>query len=467
MLLVLEIEHLLGIAFAAIGPDTAEPDWPPQPDRVFSALVAAWAARGELAEERAALEWLERQAPPKLAYSPAANRPAPTSFVPPNDKVLVTASPAWRSRQPRRFPAALPENPTMQMVWDAGHNAPMENLDAIARDVPYVGHSASLTRCRFQRIETAPEGLRTARRRVYKGRLAQLEAAYRAKRRPAPGDAVREEPTEPPKSSNAFGGDWLTLEIIEGALDVRAAAIATKALRDTLMAGYGRAGLAIPEWISGHQADGAPARASHLAIAPLASVGWNHAEGTLHGLSLIPPAGRGRFQHDHDFRKAMFAMTCLGDTGEREIHLALGKAGVLKLAVTLEADKASLDPRRYLRWAHRWATATPLVLPRHLNSGTPDEAAELIAQACVHSGLPQPVHVVAHKHAAISGAPSARPSGGAPRWTGWRVPERLTSRTMTHAILEFAEPIQGPVLIGAGRFYGLGLCLPLDNDQPT
>jgi CRISPR-associated protein Csb2 len=463
MPLVLEIEHLLGIAFAAIGPDSAEPDWPPQPDRVFSALVAAWAARGERAEERAALEWLEMQATPKLAYSPAASRPAPASFVPPNDKVLVTSSPGWRSRQPRRFPAALPENPTVQMVWDAGDNAPIEMLDVIARDVAYVGHSASLTRCQFQRVETAPEGLRTARRGVYKGRLAQLEAAYRAKRRPSPGDAVREERAEPPKSTNAFAVDWLTLEIIEGALDVRAASIAAKALRDTLMAGYHRAGLDIPEWISGHQADGGPALASHLAIAPLASVGWTHADGTLYAFSLIPPAGRGRFEHDDAFRKAMFAMTCLGDKGQREIHLALGKAGVLKLAITLEADKASLDPRRYVRSAKRWATATPLILPRHLNGSTPEEATQLIAQACVHSGLPRPVRAIAHKHAAISGAPSARPSGGAPRWTGWRAPEKLTSRMMTHAVLEFAEPVQGPVLIGAGRFYGLGLCLPLDG----
>ena len=64
MTLVLEIEHLLGVAFAAQTPASTAPDWPPQPDRVFSALVAAWGAHGEPQEERRALEWLEAQPVP-------------------------------------------------------------------------------------------------------------------------------------------------------------------------------------------------------------------------------------------------------------------------------------------------------------------------------------------------------------------------------------------------------------------
>jgi len=172
MPLVMEIEHLLGVAFAAVGPDTSQPDWPPQPDRVFSALVAAWAARGERSDERAALEWLEAQEPPKIASSVINVRPAPSSFVPPNDEVQVTVSPAWRSRQPRRFPAALPSDPTVRLVWPDADGAPLAALDALARDVAYVGHSASLTRCRFTRTDTEPEGLQRARRRVYKGRVA-------------------------------------------------------------------------------------------------------------------------------------------------------------------------------------------------------------------------------------------------------------------------------------------------------
>ena len=75
MTLILEIEHLLGVAFAAHSQASDVPDWPPQPDRVFSALVAAWGARGERTEERRALEWLEGQPAPKSR--PAADSPEP------------------------------------------------------------------------------------------------------------------------------------------------------------------------------------------------------------------------------------------------------------------------------------------------------------------------------------------------------------------------------------------------------
>ena len=64
MKLVLEIEFLTGVYRGARSQASDAPDWPLQPDRVFSALVSAWASRGERANERSALEWLEKaQAP--------------------------------------------------------------------------------------------------------------------------------------------------------------------------------------------------------------------------------------------------------------------------------------------------------------------------------------------------------------------------------------------------------------------
>ncbi|HMO85542.1 MAG TPA: hypothetical protein PKC18_11555, partial [Lacipirellulaceae bacterium] len=34
-------------------------------------------------------------------------------------------------------------------------------------------------------------------------------------------------------------------------------------------------------------------------------------------------------------------------------------------------------------------------------------------------------------------------------------------RPQLHVYLRFAEPVVGPVLLGAGRFLGYGLCMPL------
>src|SRR5215469_8589771 len=85
MTLVLEIEFLSGISFAAIGPDSDIPDWPPQPDRIFSALVATWGTRGEDEREHQALAWLEQQAVPRLLAAEAYQRTGAPIFVPPND----------------------------------------------------------------------------------------------------------------------------------------------------------------------------------------------------------------------------------------------------------------------------------------------------------------------------------------------------------------------------------------------
>jgi CRISPR-associated protein Csb2 len=469
MPLVLEIEHLMGIAFAAQERGSEAPDWPPQPDRVFSALVASWAARGERPHERSALEWLERQEAPAIAASDHAARPAPESYVPPNDRLSPSGGAPWRTRRPRRFPAALPHDPTVRLVWAHAETPPhaLDALDAMARDIVYVGHSASLTRCRF-RLGDAPAQTRPAQRGVYPGRLRELERAFSAGQRPSPGVDLPPRPApRPAAQAGRFSSSWLVFEITGDALDLRAAPLACKALIKAVMCGYGRAGLPVPEWVAGH-AGTEPARAAHLAAVPLGFTGFTHADGSLLGFALVPPAERGDPFKDEDLIAALGTLLSAED---RALTLTLGRAGALRLAPTLDPDRASLDPRRYTRTARRWATATPLVLDRHIDPPRPErgdgdryrrEVEELIGRACLHAGLPAPLRVVAGKHAAPAGVPSATPSGSAPSWTGWRVPEAFASRRLVHAVLTFQELLAGPVLIGAGRFCGLGLCLPFD-----
>src|SRR5260370_24513944 len=63
-----------------------EPDWPPHPDRVFMALVAAWGETGEDPAQREALEWLETLATPSLAVSLEVSKRTPfTSYLPVNN----------------------------------------------------------------------------------------------------------------------------------------------------------------------------------------------------------------------------------------------------------------------------------------------------------------------------------------------------------------------------------------------
>ncbi|BBF93944.1 type I-G CRISPR-associated protein Csb2 [Blastochloris tepida] len=497
MTLVLEVEFLAGVAFAAVGPDSDRPDWPPQPDRVFSALVASWAARGARADEAEALRWLEARPAPRIVASPAAARSAPASFVPPNDpetgrKGNVAVLPGFRARQPRRFPAARPHDPIVRFVWadaDPDH-ATLAALDALAMDTAYVGHSASLTRCRFRR-EIEPDAFadaRPAQRRVYDGRLAELTAAFEAGRRPSQGARVAPVPVvgAPPRQS-VFDSRWLLLEDVDGKMrDIRAAALVAKAIRDTLLDGYGSLGVPrerIPEIVSGHMPDGAPTRVPHLAIVPLAFVGARHADGRVLGFALVPPRGSGLLD-DPEFLAALRSKAELIEERGRRIMEVASPEGTprdrafrIELSPTLRAERASLEPAPYLGPARTFATVTPIVLDRHLKARGPARRAEIVEQivaACRNTGLPDPeiitadgatlAAVVPDKHSAFEGAVSAWPSGNAPSWTRWRLPASLASRSLVHAVIRFAEPVAGPVILGAGRFVGLGLLRVLEEE---
>jgi CRISPR-associated protein Csb2 len=482
MTLVLDIEHLLGVAFAARDQASDAPDWPPQPDRVFSALVATWGARGEQGGERRALEWLEMQSAPEIVASDGQPRTAPIVFVPPNDAEAgrvgnEAVMPALRRRQARRFPAFRPDDPVVSLVWReaAPDGGTLAALNALAADTAYVGHSASLTRCRFHNGDV-PGAAAAARRRIYRGHLAELERDFHAKplRRPSPGAPVRAAPDQAKQAmSGVFSDRWLVLEHVEGEMpDIRAAALVAKELRNALMSGYREIGLgeAMPAAISGHSPDGRPSSAPHLAIVPLAFLGSPYASGGVFGFALIPPHGNDLFA-DPDFRRAMRAIMPLSDAGddatERRRRLLLGRLG-LAFEIGDGSGRRSLDPAPYIDEARAWASCTPIVLDRHLkatgNEAREDEIEGLIRQACVNVGLPppEPKRISAGKHSAIEGAPSAYPSGGAPRWTRWKLPESLASRQLTHAVIEFPDKVRGPVILGAGRFVGLGLCRPLD-----
>lgn len=481
MTLLLEIDHLTGHAYAAVGPDSEVPDWPPQPDRIFSALVASWAARGGRAEEAEALRWLEAQATPVLLVSDAETRTAATAFVPPNDarNGERESLPDLRRRQPRRFPAAVPHDPRMGVLWPDAEpdDGVFTALEALARDTSHIGHSASLTRCRFLRgpAPAAPAPV-PPKRRIYPGRFDELLADYARGQRPSPGAPVRApaaaQSDETPRS--AFSENWLLLVRAGGRMpDVRAGAVVAKAIRDTLLAGYDAAGAGIPVAVSGHEEDGAPTRAPHLAILALPFAGFPHADGRLMGFALVPPRGHDLLE-DEAFRAAVRAKAPVDPDRDLRILSLKSPRGsapldafALELTPVSDGGAASLDPALYVGPAFTFGTVTPIALDRHpkkSGAALEKEIEDIVKQSCLHIGLPEPVAVVPGKHSALEGAVPARPSGGNPRWMGWRRPDSLRNRPLVHAVIRFETRVRGPVILGAGRFAGLGLCRPLDPE---
>ncbi len=492
MNLILEVEFLTGVYRGTTEPASRKADWPPQPDRVFSALVAAWGAHGEPKEEQEALEWLECQEPPTIHAAAASQRGAPTVFVPPNDAKASAARdtylrilPDRRPRRARRFPAArpacLPTNDvtglsaSLAFVWPVPPDTRrMTALERLARDVPYVGHSASLTRCRFLSglaAEMPTEG-DAAIRRVYPGRLAELVRAYRTNPvRPVIRAGASVSIAEPASATHS-AREWLILEVVdERRLDLRAAAPICRLLRDALMAGYRRSGRggSIPEVVSGHAPDGKPTRRPHLSIAPLPFVGSKYATGRIYGFAVIPPRGE-ELQRIPGLAAAFRRVTRYDLSRERRLLTLQGAAldQSLTVAPTADADRpgrVSLWSSPYRRPARVWATVTPIVLDRHLKKRTDAEIRGLVARACSNAGLPSPNvdDIRTGRHAALPGTPPARRHRGAPPWSRWRVPRSLASRPLVHAVIDFGEDVDGPVILGAGRFTGLGLCQRLPD----
>ena len=489
MTLVLEVEYLSGVSFAAVGPDSEAPDWPPQPDRIFSALVAAWAARGEDKREAEALRWLEKLPVPRLLASNAEPRTGALVFVPPNDpsskraKTAKGVLPSLRNRQPRRFPAARPHDAIVQLLWNAvaPEGEILTALQSLAGDVAYIGHPASLTRCRFildQDLSDLNEAI-LPKRRIYSGRFDELRRDFKAGRKPSPGHPVRPASKAKHEQSGIFSDRWLILEHVAGDMpDIRACGIVAKTLRDALLDGYGRigSGKATPEVISGHAPDGKPSRAPHLAVVPLTFTGFPYADGHIMGFALVPPRDS-TILDDENFRRALRRLAPVDEDYGRRILTLTPKAGMpsgdafsIKLSPTLEvpANKRSLDPALYIRPARTFATVTPIVFDRHLKAkgaARQEEIATQIAAACRNVGLPEPEAVVADKHSAVEGAPAAYPSAKSPPWMRWRQPPSLASRRLTHAVIRFAQPVEGPAILGAGRFMGLGLCRPVDAER--
>jgi CRISPR-associated protein Csb2 len=209
------------------------------------------------------------------------------------------------------------------------------------------------------------------------------------------------------------------------------------------------------EMISGHSRDGAPLEAPHLAFLPMAFVGHPHADGHLVGLSAALPA------------------TLPAET-RREVLRALGRVTELRLgglgAWGLVRDPSARPPwtLRPETWtahpdgATHWSTVTPIAFDRHPKAKDraehQREVAEIIAAGCAAVGLPRPREVVVIPVSAHPGVPPAHAFPRLRRKDGG-------DRRHAHAILVFDAPVRGPVLIGAGRYRGYGVCRPLDSVQ--
>ena len=541
----IEVNFLTGRYVATAYNNRREGEWPPHPARLFSAMVAAWADRGEReSQESQLMEWLEEQGPPAIAASGAEHRRVVSHFVPVNDAAVVGTAwqerrylqirqlesefdqamalsgdqsrktqsirtrlmksrnvesqvtkagttnpstalamfPEQRVRQERFFPSVSPVDPRVTYLWDAVLPDEMRKvLDDLLARVTRLGHSSSLVSCRL--ADSLPEATwipgsatGTNLRTVQPGQFKELERLFERHGGNGPRSlpftvtsysAGDESPNEssPLRRPNT-AGEWIVFELEYGSrwLPVTRAPELASAMRDTVIR---YAATPTPAEVGGIGSDGAPVDTPHLAFLSLPNVGSRYADGRVMGVVLSIPDGMSEAGRQAIYRAVG---TWERDSADHRLTLRLANEGVkVRLKRLLEtAEVRTLQPKVWNCGSTRWISVTPIALPRHpgrLSGGTAasrakawQAAEEAVVAACEHVGLPAPENMHLSLSPLIRGARHVR---DCPPFQRKGKQGEVVRRQLVHAALTFDEPIHGPLLLGAGRFAGLGLMRPV------
>ena len=558
---VIEVSFLTGRYSATSHHDREQAEWPPHGARLFSAMVAAWAdTEPPDSAERAALEWLEAQPPPRISAPEAVRRRVVSHFVPVNDASVIPPSqyqrrirdmedlvaqfedemegslgemtrkaeslrdkidskrdvaslagsvgstnvasalamlPDGRVKKERYFPsvtlqaqqASEEESPLLDVrhvppvtySWDEA--APPETataLDAVLTRVTRLGHSSSLVSCRLR--DEAPPATHTPgegalmMRWVRPGQLAALEQEHERHQairpRSLPFRGIRYSEAEPSRIDRpaplipATTGDWIVfeLEARHRRLPMTRTVELARVLRGSILSHVTDPP---PEGVSGHLADGTPTSAPHIAFLALPNVDHEHADGRIMGLVIALPGGL-----DAAARQA--TLRGIGkwerDCGDQPLQLRMGAGGTVEMKRKQPPfTLVSLRRGMWARPSRWWTSVTPVALPTHpgdLRGGTSRKRArawaradEAVSKSCEHVGLPRPVEV------RVSLAPhlvGARPAQDFPVFRQGRGASGGVVRRLVHASVRFTDEVSGPLVLGSGRYMGLGLMRPVD-----
>jgi CRISPR-associated protein Csb2 len=518
----LGIHYLTGYAVAMDRAQSEQPEFPPHFGRVFMALAAAhFETRGNK-EERAALEWLEAaEAPsikagtgyPRSANSNSRYEPVKT-YVPVNDKLEPDAGILLRSRQSRSFATMRLDDPVVYLRWQA--DIPENLRDALERlcsKVTRIGHSSSLVQMWVadeaafsdgdcwqpsdtdsdMRMRIAGPGTLAYLERVFNEKemeefrrlseswetaTGKLKKEIKNQLQKFPKDGPKPErpvltrwqgyikPSKPDEKAaiqcSPFDSDLivLTRKDEQRVFGLEATLQLTSALRDAAMKAVGDN---VPEWLSGHQPDGRPSLKAHAAFFPLPFVGARYADGHIMGMAMAVPR---EIESDGETREValrrVLAPLLFRESGEEKtVRLWRNKDGHAVWEWELEREKRDFPPvslraRTWTRASTEWASVTPVVLHHYPKRGRENDVERIVLEAFKSAGLPRPVSLRVQPVSLFEGAGHVRTM---PEFTEGG--EKMC-RYQVHVVARFTNPVQGPLLVGRGRFRGYGLLRPVE-----
>lgn len=479
MALVVEIEFLTGRYEAAGAGDRDAAEWPPHPARVFCALVAG--ARGP--EDHEALRWLETLPPPVVQAAGASVADLRSSYVVTNkiEKNGGSQFHPGRTNALRTRRAAVPTSSSVRMVWGDAKPAPtvVATLDGLARRVPYIGRSSGVATlaCRVTADNEAlagPDGLTSFEptanvdgpdaewlRVPYAGYLDDLVGQYDAGQPPweASRTAAYRRANATPAPVRRASASELAPSVYSEVIvlrfcgirpDGRLTPLLTEALRKAVMAVTPDP---LPDALHGH---GEPAQGRpHVAFLALPDAGHPHADGHLLGMSVAIPD-----LPQDDLRSVVRAVLDglrsrrPGDDGRRVLELRVPRLGSLELEYQPGLVRPwGARPERWRQSSHRWVSVTPVVLDRFPRRGNVEAE---IARSCRVVGLPEPREVTVSASPLVHGGIRLRPG---------ELPEHLRGRLFRHVEVVFPHRVAGPLLLGAGRYLGVGLLAPVTTPE--
>ena len=465
-----------------------EDGWPPSPGRLFQALVAG-AARGArlLTEDELALKWLEQLEPPRIVAPAIRRGRAIKLFVPNNDLDSVGGDPERMSKirvEKQWRPCSFDPDEPVLYVWNfESRQAEAERACSIAARLCQLGRGIDLAWASGKvlspdeassLLESHPGVLRMPRgngdiETPHRGTLDSLVERYQRKRTrlrtEGSGNRSRQLFTQPPKVSfRRTGYDTprrclhYELREPEGGFAPRPLASAAPLITGIRNAGAATLQANLPpksamfERLIVGRGAGPADLAQRVRLIPIPSIGTPHTEHSIRRIMVEIPSDCPIRIDDLNWAFA----------GLRPYDPCTGQAWSGSLVSTEDSRMAN----RFTRMAQVFQSITPIALAsaqrRRIGAAgekTAEErsqeerrATSAVVQALRHIGVrtpPSEIHVQKE--------PFQRRGVRADLFAGG---SRFSKHDLWHVTLRFREPVRGPLVIGDGRFCGLGLMVP-------
>jgi CRISPR-associated protein Csb2 len=490
------------------------PDWPPSPARLFQALLAGAAQSETLGgEERRAFAWLESLEPPVIAAPPMWAGQGLRNFVPNNDLDAVGGDPRrvgeirapklirpilFTVKTPLLYVWAFDEAPEAQenaqrictiaeclyqlgrgvdMAWARGEILSAEDVEArlaaqrgalhrpsdgasgIALAVPLKGSLESLVdrhkrmRRRFQTLYESKPSRKEADRKV--------AACWIFVQPPKP--RFRQVTYDSPPVRLLFdlvgeAASWRLDRIVELTERVRDGAAQT--LKDKRPDEVVTIDSAVIGRRSANEAD----KAQRLRIMPLPSIGHRHADHAIRRIMVeIPPNCPLRVD---DAEWAFSGLPLTSDQGEILCELAVAAERSMLRHYGVEGAES----------ARLWRTISPAALPQQAARRRIDPArrradAKGGTERAAEQGQAVSAVIQALRHADISARALTVRVQREPfeakgmRTEAFALGTRFAKERLWHVEIAFAEVVRGPLILGDGRYLGLGIMTPARDAQ--